>query len=428
MIARLLKASLWHDRRRKLYAVLNISLGTTLATALLNLTLDVGDKMNQELRGFGANLVLVPRSDSLPLEMGGVDYNPLAHRDGIAVDSLRQIKEIFWRHNIVSFVPFLDARATVRGSEVAVVGTWFDRTYPVMDDDQFRAGLARVHPWWPVSGSWPNDASDPRGALVGAEVARRLSVEPGDVLPVTPRGGGEAVELTVRGVVHTGAEEDQRVFVPLEVAHLLEGRMGQADRVQVSALTMPDNELARQARHDREALSARDLDVWYCSPFVDSVAYQIEEVLPSVLAKPIRQITESEGVVIRKIQFLMAIVTVVALLCSGLGVFSLTSTMIVNRKKEIGLAKALGASNRLVMLLFLGEITLAGLAGSALGLGLGMGVCEAISQQLFGTWASVKLAVIPVVALLAVLVSLAGSLLPARLILRVEPSLILASE
>src|SRR3990170_2542272 len=103
MIARLLRASIWNDRRRKLFAVLNISLGAALATALLNLTLDVGDKMNREMRGFGANLVLVPRSDELPLEMGGVDFNPLAHRDGIPLESLPQLKEIFWRHNIVSF-------------------------------------------------------------------------------------------------------------------------------------------------------------------------------------------------------------------------------------------------------------------------------------------------------------------------------------
>lgn len=234
------------------------------------------------------------------------------------------------------------------------------------------------------------------------------------------------MDLTVAGVVRTGASEDDRIFVPLDLARRFGRREGQVDRVLVSALTRPDNELARKARHDREALTARDFDVWYCSPYVDSVAYQIEEAIPGVKAKPIRQITESEGVVIRRMQFLMAVVTAAALLCSGLGVFSLMNTMIMDRKKEIGLAKALGASDGLVVLLFFAEISLAGLIGGLVGFGLGVTVCEFMSLQLFGSWASVKLGVIPAVVLLSILVSLAGSLPPARLILRVEPSITLS--
>ena len=426
MIARLLRASVWNDRRRKVFAILNISLGAALATALLNLTLDVGDKMNREMRGFGANLVLVPRSDELPLEMGGVDFNPLAHRGGIPLESLPQLKEIFWRHNIVSFAPLLEERVRAKALDVTIVGTWFERRYPVMGDEEFRTGLARVQPWWQVSGRWPQDTEDRPEALVGTEVARKLGVGPGDLLPVM-RDGVDAT-LAVSGVVRTGAAEDDRIFVPLEVAQRFARRDGLVDRVLVSALTRPDNELARKARYTREALSARDFDVWYCSPYVDSVAYQIEEVIPGVKAKPIRQITESEGAVIHKIQFLMAIVTVAALLCCGLGVFSLMSGMIMDRRREIGLTKALGASDRLVMLMFFGEISVAGLIGSLVGFCLGIAICEVMSRQLFGAWAAVKLGVIPAVVLLSILVSLAGSLLPARLITKVEPSLILNGE
>ncbi|MBI2841238.1 MAG: ABC transporter permease [Acidobacteria bacterium] len=429
MIARLLWASLWHDRRRKSYAVLNVALGTTLATALLNLSLDIGDKMNQELRGFGANLVVVPRSTDGPLRLGGLDDDPLRKRDGIPLASLPRIKEIFWQHNIVSFAPLLESRAKTKGGDVVtIVGTWFDRAYPVAADDEFRAGIARVYPLWPMSGRWPDDAADPRGTVLGAEVARKLSVGPGDVLPVIPLDGGETVNLAVCGVVRTGADEDERVFVPLEVASLLGRHDDLVDRVLVSALTMPDNDLARRARHARETLATREYDVWYCSPFVDAVAYQIEEVIPGARVKPIRQITESEGVVIRKIQFLMAVVTVVALSCSALGVFSLAGTMIADRKKEIGLCKALGAGNGQVMLMFLAEIALAGLVGGVLGMCLGIGVCEGISQKLFGAWASVKLGTVPVVGLLSIVVSLTGSLIPARLILRVEPSVTLSGE
>lgn len=429
MIARLLWASLWHDRRRKSYAVLNVALGTTLATALLNLSLDVGDKMNQEMRGFGANLVVVPRSSDGPLRLGGLEDDPLRARDGIPLASLPRIKEIFWQHNIVSFAPLLEARAKAQGGDiVTLVGTWFDRAYPVAADDEFRVGLARVYPLWPLSGRWPNDTADPRGAVLGTEVARKLTVKPGDVLPLFPLDGGEPVELAVRGVVRTGSDEDERVYVPLDVASQLGRRDDLVDGVLVSALTMPDSDLARRARHARETLTSREYDVWYCSPFVDAVAYQIEEVIPGARVKPIRQITESEGVVIRKIQILMAVVTVVALACSALGVFSLAGTMIADRKKEIGLCKALGAGNGHVMLMFLAEITLAGLVGGVIGMGLGIGVCEGISQKLFGAWASVKLGTVPVVGLLSIIVSLAGSLIPARLILRVEPSITLSGD
>lgn len=427
MIGRLLQASLWNDRRRKLLAVLNIAVGAALATALLNLSLDVGDKMNREIRGFGANLVLIPRADELPLEISGVDFNPLAHRAGIPLRSLPRLKEIFWRNNILSFAPLLDERVRAHDREVAIAGTWFDKRYPVMGDEEFRIGLARVHPWWQVSGRWPRDASVPPEALVGAATARKLGLVPGDVLPVHRLGGGGEAELTVSGVVETGGAEDDRIFVPLEVAQRFGRREGHVDRVLLSALTRPDNELARRARYDPEALDSRDFEIWYCSPYVDAVAYQIEEVIPGVEAKPIRQITESEGVVIEKIQFLMAIVTAVALLCSGLGVFSLMTGMIMDRRNEIGLAKALGASDGLVALMFLAEISVAGLMGSLAGFCFGIGVCEIISLQLFGAWAAVKPGVIPVVVLLSIMVSVAGGLLPTRLVAGVEPSLTLTS-
>ncbi|MBI2569020.1 MAG: ABC transporter permease [Candidatus Schekmanbacteria bacterium] len=427
MIARVLRASFWSDWRRKLFAVLNVALGTALATALLNLTLDVGDKMNEELRGFGANLVIVPRSDELPLRLGGVDFNPLARRGGVPLDRLRLLKEIFWRNHVMAFAPFLEERVSAAGGAVDLVGTWFDRAYPVLGDETFRTGLRSLNPWWHVEGAWPEDG-EVESALVGARVAEKLGVAAGDPLTVRLPGQDRDARLAVRGVVRTGDGEDDRIFVPLELAQRIRGGAGLVDLVQVSALTAPDNELARQARHNREELTTRELDVWYCSPYVDAIAFQVEEVIPGVQVKPIRRISESEGVVVRKIQLLMAVVTAVALSCSGLGVFSLMTAMIASRRQEIALTKAIGASNRLLMLLFLGEMTLAGVVGGLVGYVAGVGICQLISVQLFASWAAVKPGVIPVVVLLAVAVSLGGSLVPVRLILRVEPSLVLAGE
>src|SRR5271166_5318438 len=110
MFLRLVADSFTRRPRRKLLTGAALALGMAVATAALSVALDVGDRLAKEFRSLGANLVVTPQADSLPLEIGGVDYRPVNAGAYLPESDLPKLKTIFWRHNIMAFTPILDAR------------------------------------------------------------------------------------------------------------------------------------------------------------------------------------------------------------------------------------------------------------------------------------------------------------------------------
>src|SRR6201984_2917901 len=116
MFARLVGESFVRDPRRKILTAAALVVGMAVATATLTVALDVGDRLAREFRSLGANLLVTPPSDSLPLEIGGVDYRPVDEGAYLREADLGKIKMIFWRHNVLGFTPFLDVPVSVRDS------------------------------------------------------------------------------------------------------------------------------------------------------------------------------------------------------------------------------------------------------------------------------------------------------------------------
>ena len=216
-----------------------------------------------------------------------------------------------------------------------------------------------------VTGDWPQE---PAGAepqtLVGHALARQMGWKPGDKL--TLRTEGEAVQVTVSGILSSGGDEDNQLVMPLSTVQHLLGLPGKVQAIRVSALTVPENELSRRARENLDALNAEEYDLWYCTAYVSSIAHQLEEAISGAEVRPVWQVAASEGVVIDKIQLLMAVVTVAALVASAMGIASLMTSTIMERAKEIGLMKALGARQWQIMLLFYLEAASSGLASAYL--------------------------------------------------------------
>src|SRR5271155_1486431 len=132
MFARLVGESFIRSPRRKLLAV-----GMAVATATLSVALDVGDHLAREFRSFGANLLVTPQSDTLPLEIGGVDYRPVNEGAYLQEADLGKLKTIFWRHNIEGFTPFLDVPTLVGDVPTTMIGTWYEHQVPVPDGTSF---------------------------------------------------------------------------------------------------------------------------------------------------------------------------------------------------------------------------------------------------------------------------------------------------
>ncbi len=427
MFFRMLRQSFFRGRRRKALATVTIALAASLITALMNLSIEVGDKMSREMKTYGANIQVVPKSETIALDIGGVDYNPLEGQGLIEQKDLPKIKEIFWQNNIIGYAPFLKLTAKVegRGEPVPLLGAQFDQLVPVAGNEPFRCGVKVINPYWQVRGQWPGD-DEAHAILAGAILARERGLGPGDRIQVKlagAEGAGEA--FTITGILSTGGAEESGLVAPLRAVQTMAGLAGKVQSVSVSTLTVPEDKLSRKARQNPDALDATEYDRWYCTAYVSAITHQIEEAIPNVTARPIWQVAASEGTVIGKIQLLMIVVTIAAFLASGLGISSLMVTTIMERAKEIGLMKALGASDREVLLLFLSESAAVGVAGGLLGCAAGAGLSQIIGLWVFGSRVGFSPIVIPVNVAISVLIALAGSLIPSRLIARLHPAEVL---
>ncbi|WP_298433598.1 ABC transporter permease [Geobacter sp.] len=425
----MLRQSFFRGRKRKALATLTIVLSASLITALMNVSIEVGDKMAREMKSYGANINMVPKSEAIPLEIGGVDYNPLKDRVFLNEADLPKVKEIFWHNNIVGFAPFLKTPVELNGKKgCSLIGTNFDRQVPIAGDEEFRTGVKTVFPYWQVKGEWPAEeaGTSGNGVLAGATLARELGVKPGDRLTVKAAGdAGREESFVVTGILTTGGAEESALVAPLPAVQRLAGMEGKVQSLSVSALTVPEDKLSRKARQNNEALDSLEYDRWYCTAYVSSITHQIEEAIPNVTARPIWQVAAGEGAVVNKIQLLMIVVTIAAFIASGLGISSLMATTIMERSREIGLMKALGAADWEVYLLFLSESAFVGVLGGLLGCVAGAGLSQVIGLSIFGSYVSFSPIVVPVNVAVSVLIALSGSLMPSRLITGLYPAEVL---
>ncbi|MFT4109879.1 ABC transporter permease [Propionicimonas sp.] len=420
------RALLRQPGRRALVA-LTVALGVCLSTALLAVMLDVGDRVNAELKTYGANIVLRPQAAAVVGDLYGELGTTTA--GGVLKESdLPKIKTIFWAYNILDFAPFLSAGVSVRGDGAAepttaqAVGTWFDKRLELPTGETAAAGVRDLRSWWDVQGTWPED-SDGSAVMVGSTLAAEQGLAVGGDLELTD--GGTTLRLTVAGIFDAGSAEDSEIFLPLATLQKLTGRDGQVGWVEVSALTTPDNDLARRAAQDPDSLSARDRETWYCTAYVSSISYQLEEVVGGSVARPVRQVAESEGVVLEKTQLLMLLITAMSLLAAALGIANLVTVSVMERAPEIGLLKAIGASNRAVVALILTETLVVGLIGGALGYLAGLGLAQVIGRAAFGVGIGFAPALVAVMGIFVLAVILLGSLPAIRLILSLRPAEVL---
>lgn len=417
--------------RKKALAVVTVALGTSLAVAMLNVSLDIGDKVDRELKSYGANISVIPEAQAIPLEIAGVSFNPLEDQSYLSEKDLPKIKTIFWTNNILGFAPYLNTRAEASGGgQVPVVGTWFRKTLVIPTGETVNAGVRDIKSWWQVAGTWPGDEAGSVSAIVGQTVAQRLSLKPGDSLSLDfSPGGGHGRTVKVGGIVSAGDAADNQVFVPLSWLQEATGLQGKVSQVEVSALTMPKNDLARRAEElGPDALTRAEFDTWYCSPYVDSVAYQIEETIPGVQARAIRQIAESEGAIMGKVQLLMALLALAGIVSSALSISSLMGAAALERSQEIGLLKAVGAYNSGVTRLFLAEALIIGVVGGVVGCAMGLGLAAFISQSVFASDLEVKVLTIMAAFAISLSVTLLGILSVARVVSRLQPSQILVGR
>src|SRR5947209_8730799 len=420
MFARLLFESFRRQTRRKLFALLAIALGMSISTAMIAVATDVGDKMNQELRAQSGNLVLTPVEDSLDVEIGGVNLKPASAGAFIRESDLPKIKRIFWVQNIVGYAPFLSAQQSfaspTHSLTAELIGTYFAQ--PVtFGTETFITGVRSVNRFWKVDGEWPADGNSE--ALAGTSLARKDDLHKGDIIET----GGRKLKIT--GILSTGGVEDQAIVAPLHLVQQILGCPDQVRRVAVSALTKQEDAFARR---DPDTMSAEVHDRWYCSPYANSIAFQIHEALPNVRVDQIRQVEQNQGKVLSRISGLMLLLTVAALLASALAVSAVMASTIIERRQEVGLMKSLGAGNGAVATLFLTEAGVLALGGALVGFAAGAFMAHRIGQSVFGSSITVHPVILAIVIISALMVAFAGSTGAIRKAMRFDPAVVLRGD
>jgi putative ABC transport system permease protein len=450
MFPRLVYESFRHQARRKLLAGIAITLGVAVATAMIAVATDIGDKINRELRSYGANLVVTPQEDTLDVEVGGVNLKPPSDGAFLNEADLPKIRGTFWHHNIVGFSPMLPVTVKLGSGnnkdakDVTLVGTYFNKVLSFGKED-FTTGVTITNPWWKVEGScgdgaepvlsgaegsrpgrvedspgacgWPDDSSE--NILIGERLAAKLAKKPGDTLEIAGR------QLTISGILSTGAAEDDQIVAPLALAQQILGKPGAVRRVYVSALTKPPDALAVR---DPKTMTPEVYDRWYCSPYVESIAYQLQEVIPHSHAEQIRQVAQNEGTVLSRIKGLMLLITFAALFVSALAVSAAMATAIYERRVEVGLMKALGAGNLAVSAIFFAEALLLAIVGGIAGFSAGALLARQIGRSIFNSQISIEPVLFPIILAIAVFVTFAGSAAAIRRAVKFDPVFALRGE
>ena len=427
MLFRMIRGVLFHQKSKMLLIALTIMLGASLATGMLNVVLGVEEKVNKELKNYGANIVVKPKDSSLLADIYDVGEGTELNTAWLREDELGKIKTIFWAFNIVDFTPFLDAPVTLPdGSQARITGTWFNHHLDLPTGESLDTGVRNMRSWWDVTeGRWLDEQDEHADTeiMAGALLSQRMGWHAGDTVRIATSQG--ALDVTVAGIYDAGGDEDEQLFATLDLVQTLTGLEGKVASIEVSALTTPDNELARRAARNPAALSSRDYETWYCTAYVSAVCYQIQEVITGSVASAVRKVAESEGTILDKTKLLMILITALSLIGSALGISNLVTASVMERSQEIGLLKAIGAKDRSITGVVMTEILITALVGTAAGYLLGFGFAQLIGHSVFGSSIEMNPQVIPIVAGLIALVTIAGSLPAIRMVLRLRPAEVL---
>jgi len=387
MLLRMLVRAAVLRRGRAASALFAMVVAAAVATAMLNLYVDVQAKLRREFRNYGANVILVGRDGaSLP------------------ADGLAHVDSVLAGHGIAAPFALLVARAS-DGQPIVVAGVDFER-------------VRQLDRWWSVS-AWPSEVPTLRqaqGKLARAENAREMG-HPGLIgvramAVVAPKNQalkdqsfdlsfqGSTLHVEPAGTVQTGAAEDSRIYISL------------VDFVAWSGVQPSTIEVA--ANGDPEEVAA--------------IMNQLAQAVPAAEVRPVRQIVEGEARVLGKTRATLLAAAALIILTSALCVLSTLMGWVFDRRRDFAIMKALGASGRLLNGFFAAEAAALGATGALIGFLIGIGIAAWIGRVNFHASVAPRFSVLPVVLAGSMVVTLLSAILPISLLRRVQPAVILRGE
>ena len=373
MYLKMITSSLIRRRSRMLVALLAIAIGSTVLSGLLTIYYDIPRQMGTVFRSYGANLIFLPAESE----------------SKITQEQIGTIKQVIDSEKLVGFAPYIYQSAKVNEQPYMIAAT---------DLENAKSNS----PYWLIRGDWPHNKKE---VLIGHEISRNIELSVGDTFIVnTPKPNGDVTvnECTVSGIVTTGGVEEEFIFMSLED---IKGIIGYDDQFDVIECSIDGNQE-------------------YLKSIADMVSKQVNGITPRL----VKRVTESQDVVLNKLQALVWIVTIIVLFLTMICVTTTMMAVVAERRKEIGLKKALGASNSSVVKDFMGEAVMLGLIGGILGVVLGYVFADNVSISVFAREVSFPVQLAPFTVIASIIITIVSCLFPVRATVDIDPALVLRGE
>ena len=373
MYLKMITSSLIRRRSRMLVALLAIAIGSTVLSGLLTIYYDIPRQMGTVFRSYGANLIFLPAESE----------------SKITQEQIGAIKQVIDPEKLVGFAPYIYQSAKVNEQPYMIAATDLENA-------------RNNSPYWLIRGDWPHNKKE---VLIGHEISRNIELSVGDTFIVnTPKANGDVTvnECTVSGIVTTGGVEEEFIFMSLED---IKGIIGYDDQFDVIECSIDGNQE-------------------YLKSIADTVSKQVNGITPRL----VKRVTESQDVVLSKLQALVWIVTIIVLFLTMICVTTTMMAVVAERRKEIGLKKALGASNSSVVKDFMGEAVMLGLIGGILGVVLGYVFADNVSISVFAREVSFPVQLAPFTVIASIIITIVSCLFPVRATVDIDPALVLRGE
>lgn len=364
-------------------------------SGMVTIYYDIPRQLGKEFRSYGANFVILPSTE-----------------EKISQEQFDRARELLPAGRVVGMAPYRYEATRINQKPYTLAGT---------DMEQAR----KNSPFWYIEGDWASN-QDVDEVMIGKEIARTLNLGVGDSFTVDGVKYGRNVvassqtdssedslkknseedyyrhKFQVKGIITTGGSEESYIFLNLPVLNKLMEDQTRIDSIECSI--------------EGRAEELQDL------------GQKIHQTEAALVGRPVKRVTQSQDQVLAKLQALVLIVNTVVTILTMISVLTTMLAVVAERRKEIGLKKALGAPDQAIMAEFLGEGVGLGIFGAVLGIGLGFLFAQRVSLSVFGRAIEFSFWIIPFTLLVSVAVTVLASIWPVKQATKVDPALVLRGE
>ncbi len=396
MFLKMVISSFIRRRARLMIAVLAITIGATTLSGLVTIYHDIPRQLGKEFRSYGANLIILPKGNGK-----------------IVKEEFDKVKTFIEKEKKVEGIaPYRYVTTRVNEQPYIIAGT---------DLEQAK----KNSPFWYINGKWTKNIDDD-GVMIGKELAQKLDLKIGDKFTMKGVKVGQKAtassqtntaeenkkkdigskyfskKVIVKGIVTTGGKEEGFIFMNIDNLSKLVGDNVKSDVIECSI----ESNLKG----------------------LEKISKHIDKNTENLSARPVRRVTQSQDIVLNKLEALVYIVTLIVLIITMISVTTTMMAMVAERTKEIGLKKALGAENSQIVKEFIGEGIVLGAIGGIFGVILGFLFAHSVSLSVFGRAINFQWYLAPLTIMCAILVTVLASLWPIRKVLDVHPAIVLRGE